>query len=366
MKRLHFEALAPVCPACRAPGAAAPLRVAAVERATTAGGDWIDLLEGMLECTNPDCLREYPVLDGVPMLVADMSGLLRSSPLHFAFREDIGPRVLSALVDGAGPDSELERLLRFLSHYAPDHYGDLDPDPCPGTAPTAPITQLVAAAVEAMGPLGALPAGPTGLPLVADLGCGVGRGSFALAAATGGLVVGVDLNLAMLQLASRALRRGRARYPVRRVGMVYSWREHPVDLPGAERVDFWMADAHALPFGDASLGLVTSLNLIDCLGDPAAHLRELDRITAPGGKLALCTPYDWSPNATAAPGWIGGHSQRATDGGASEPRARALFGGPLMPRLRLQAEVHALPWQLRVHDRSTMHYQTHLLVGGAG
>jgi hypothetical protein len=37
-----------------------------------------------------------------------------------------------------------------------------------------------------------------------------------------------------------------------------------------------------------------------------------------------------------------------------------------MPRLRLQAEVHALPWQLRVHDRSTRHYQTHLLVGGAG
>lgn len=363
MKRTHFEALAPVCPACRAPGDAAPLRVAAVEQVVEDADGWVDLIEGMLECTRTACLREYPVLDGVPLLVADLSGLLRTSPLSFAMREDLSPRVLSALVDGAGPDSELERLLRFLSHYAADHYGDLDPAPCPGTAQSSPIVGLVDAALAAAGGAPARAGG--GPPLIADLGCGVGRGSFRLAAQTGGLVVGIDLNLSMLQLASRALRRGVARYPVRRVGMAYTWRAHAVDLPGADRVDFWMADAHALPFADARFDLLTSLNLIDCLGDPATHLGELDRLLAAGGRLALATPYDWSANATAAAGWIGGHSQRAADGGAAEPRARALFGGPQMPRLRLVAEVHSLPWQLRVHDRSTMHYQTHLLVGAA-
>ena len=364
MKRLHFDALAPVCPACRTASGAAPLRVAAIERAHGEGGAWTDLLEGMLECSNAACVREYPVIDGVPLLVADLSGLLRTGPLAFLMREDLSPRVLSALVDGAGPDSELERVLRFLSHYAADHYGDLDPAPCPGTPVSSPIAGLVHAALDAVGP--GMAAADGAQLRVADLGCGVGRGSFALAARTGGLVVGVDLNLSMLQLASRALRRGMARYPVRRVGMAYTWREHPVPLAGAARVDFWMADAHDLPFADQRFDLVTSLNLIDCLGDPARHLAELDRLLVTDGRLALATPYDWSANATAAGGWIGGHSQRAADGGAAEPRARALFGGPHMPRVRLSAEVHGLPWQLRVHDRSTMHYQTHLLVGVAG
>ena len=354
MKRSHFSALRPICPACRAPGRAAPLVVAAIERSIGEGDDWQDLLEGMLECSAADCRREYPVLDGVPLLVADLSGLLRNSALHFLFREDLSPRVLSALLDGAGPDSELERLLRYLSHYAPDHFGDLDPSPCPGTPTTPPIAGLMQAAVAAM----AVPAGPA-----ADLGCGLGRGTFTLANEREGLVLGVDLNLAMLRVASRALREGRARYPVRRVGMVYTWREHPVVLPGAERVDFWLADAHNLPFEDQTFGALTSLNLIDCLGDPARHLTELDRCLAPGGGLALCTPYDWSAQVTGAEGWIGGHSQRGADGGASEPRARALFGPPWMPHLQLKAEVHALPWQVRVHDRSTMLYAAHLLVG---
>lgn len=355
MKRGHFSALRPICPACRGPGRAAPLVVAAIERAIGEGEAWVDLLEGMLECSAADCRREYPVLDGVPLLVPDLSGLLQNSALHFLFREDLSPRVLSALLDGAGPDSELERLLRYLSHYAPDHYGDQDPAPCPGTPAEAPIAALMGAAAQAMGPT----AGPA-----ADLGCGVGRGTFTLASQREGLVLGVDLNVAMLRVASRALRTGRARYPVRRVGMVYTWREHALALPGAERVDFWLADVHNLPFDDRTFGALTSLNLIDCLGDPARHLAEVDRCLDPGGRFALATPYDWSSQVTGPTGWIGGHSQRGPDGGASEPRARALFGPPWMPEMSLLHEVEALPWRVRVHDRSTMHYASHLLVGG--
>ena len=356
MKRSHFAALRPICPACRAPGRAAPLVVAAVERAIGEGDDWVDLIEGMIECSAADCRREYPVIDGVPLLVPDLSGLLQNSALHFLFREDLSPRVLSALLDGAGPDSELERLLRYLSHYAPDHYGDQDAAPCPGTPAAAPIAGLMGAAVAAMGQ-------GTGGP-AADLGCGVGRGTFTLASHREGLVLGIDLNLAMLRVASRALREGRARYPVRRVGMVYTWRDHPVALPGAERVDFWLADVHDLPFEDGRFGALTSLNLIDCLGDPARHLAEVDRCLGPGGRFALATPYDWSSQVTGPTGWIGGHSQRGADGGASEPRARALFGPPWMPQMALLHEVNALPWRVRVHDRSTMHYASHLLVGG--
>lgn len=355
MKRGHFSALRPICPACRGPARAAPLVVAAIERAIGEGDAWVDLIEGMLECSAADCRREYPVLDGVPLLVPDLSGLLQNSALHFLFREDLSPRVLSALLDGAGPDSELERLLRYLSHYAPDHYGDHDPAPCPGTPAEAPIAALMGAAAQAMGPT----AGPA-----ADLGCGVGRGTFTLASQREGLVLGVDLNVAMLRVASRALRTGRARYPVRRVGMVYTWREHALALPGAERVDFWLADVHNLPFDDRTFGALTSLNLIDCLGDPARHLAEVDRCLGPGGRFALATPYDWSAQVTGPTGWIGGHSQRGPDGGASEPRARALFGPPWMPEMSLLHEVEALPWRVRVHDRSTMHYASHLLVGG--
>lgn len=54
------------------------------------------------------------------------------------------------------------------------------------------------------------------------------------------------------------------------------------------------APLEKLPFEDGQFRLVLSTDVIEHVGDDAAVLRELARVTAPGGLLALTTPaYMW-------------------------------------------------------------------------
>ncbi len=211
------------------------------------------------------------------------------------------------------------------------------------------------------GGLGRLPDGP-----VLDLGCAVGRTTFELAARTGRRALGVDLNVAMLRVAQKVTRRGVARYPRRRVGVVFDRRELAADLPGRERADFWAADAGELPLPDGRAALVASLNVIDCVASPRDALVELARVLAPGGLALVTTPYDWSPGATPFEQWLGGHSQRHEGRGAGEPVLRALLTPDAHPAsvegLEIVAEEEALPWRLRLHDRSAVEYRVHGVV----
>ena len=170
----------------------------------------------------------------------------------------------------------------------------------------------------------------------------------------------------MLRLASAVLRQGRVRYPRRRMGVVYDRREFPVHLAGGESVDFWGADATALPFREGTFAAIVALNVLDCVGSPYDLLAALPRLLAPGGKALLTCPYDWSPGATPVEAWIGGHSQRGPARGASEPALRALLTPGAHPAaiagLRIVAEEEAVPWRVRLHDRSTVEYRVDLVV----
>jgi SAM-dependent methyltransferase len=159
------------------------------------------------------------------------------------------------------------------------------------------------------------------------------------------------------------------RYPRRRVGLVYDRRAFAVNLPGSERVDFWACDALALPLAPHTFELVAALNLLDCVSSPRDLLASLGDALAPGGRAVLSTPYDWSPAATPVEAWLGGHSQRGPSGGSAEPVLRALLtpgGHPQsVPSLELIAEAEALPWHVRLHDRSTVCYQVHAVAARA-
>ena len=198
-----------------------------------------------------------------------------------------------------------------------------------------------------------------------DIGCSVGRTSFELAARTDGLVLGIDLHLPMLRVARRVLQTGTVRYPRRRVGIVYDRREFEVAFDHAERVDFWACDAMALPFRDAGFGAAVALNVLDCTNAPRDFLERLALALKPGGTAVLSTPYDWSTGATDVQAWIGGHSQRGPDRGASEPFLRALLTEGAHPQsvsgLRILGEIAEFPWQARLHDRSIVSYATHIL-----
>ena len=208
---------------------------------------------------------------------------------------------------------------------------------------------------------GSVPSGP-----IVDVGCAVGRSSFALAERGEELVLGVDLNFAMLRLAAAVLRHGMVRYPRRRVGLVYDRREFPVSFTNCRQVDFWACDAAALPFPAGTFSLAVSLNVLDCLSAPTEFLVSLQRVLRAGGKAILTCPYDWSPAATPLEAWLGGHSQRSPSAGASETVLRTLLTPAANPNylrgLELLDECEQLPWHVRLHARSTMTYQVHLVV----
>jgi SAM-dependent methyltransferase len=105
---------------------------------------------------------------------------------------------------------------------------------------------------------------PTG-HRVLDVACGTGVVA-RLAARAGGVVAGVDLNPAMLAHA-RAL----------------------------EPRPAWLrADAVALPFPDGAFDLAICQQGLQFTSDPAAALRELRRVLAPAGRLALALWCDVS------------------------------------------------------------------------
>jgi SAM-dependent methyltransferase len=199
-----------------------------------------------------------------------------------------------------------------------------------------------------------------------DIGCSVGRGSFALAERTKDLVLGVDLNFAMLRLASEVLRRGKVKYARRRVGLVYHRREFPARFANHENVDFWACDAAALPFPAATFSLAMSMNTLDCMYDPREFLASISQALKQGGKAVVACPYDWSGSVTAMEAWLGGHSQRSPVQGSCETILRSLLTPGAHPNsidgLKLIAERDNLPWQVRLHDRSTMAYKLHMVV----
>lgn len=355
MRRRHLEALRPVCPVCRAAGGETPLVLPDARREEDG-----HVVEGTLRCPSPACQREYPVLDGIPLLIANLRAYVAGAIDQINAREDLDAATESLLGDCCGPGSSYDATRQHLSTYAWDHYGDLDPREIgpigPGSARSVLDRGLELA--------GVLPEGP-----ILDLGCAVGRTTFELATRTGRPVVGVDLGYAMLRLAARALREGRVSYPRRRVGLVYDRRDFAVRFPNREDVDFWACDALALPFPAGTFAAVVGLNVLDCVQSPHDLLAALPRLLAPGGKAILSTPYDWSPAATPVEAWLGGHSQRGETAGASEPVLRALLTPGAHPAsiegLRIVAEEPALPWRVRLHERAVVEYRVDLVVATA-
>jgi SAM-dependent methyltransferase len=114
----------------------------------------------------------------------------------------------------------------------------------------APLAAVVADAVEAA-------AGDRAL----DVACGTGALTRVLAerVAPGGEVLGCDPSEGMIAVA-------RSR---------------------GDGIEYVVAEAGALPFADGRFSVVTCQQGLQFTGDPVASLRELARVAAPGGRLAV-------------------------------------------------------------------------------
>jgi SAM-dependent methyltransferase len=139
-----------------------------------------------------------------------------------------------------------------------------------------------------------------------DVGCGTGRALPPLREAVGpeGSVIAVDLTPEMLAAAC------------------------PRSITA--RAALILADARSLPFADASADAIFAAGLVNHLPDSGAGLRELARVTRPGGLLVL-----FHPSGRAA---------------LAARHGRVLSPGELLAEGTLRRCTAATGWQLTAYD----------------
>lgn len=352
MRRSHFDMLRPICPACRGRGFSSTLTLSVIEIECEG-----DVMAGILGCH--DCGGEYPIIDGLPVIVPDVRRYVQDNLFYILARRDLTPAVESLLGDASGPGSGLDSIRQHVSSYAWDHWGDHDPQEtgkAPGDARPGGVARALASGLEMVAD--SLPEGP-----VLDIGCGAGRSVAEIAAKTGRHVLGIDISTPLARVSRRAVVDGKVAYSRRRVGLVYDPRKFDLDIPRRELMDVWICDALALPFAPETFALAVGLNMLDCLTDPRLGLAEIGRALRADGQALLSVPFDWTGHVTPVEGWIGGHSQRGPHNGGAEAILDQMLGdGPLSAGpLRREHPARELPWHVRLHERSCMHYRMQMV-----
>lgn len=275
MRHVLLERLA--CPVCRARGLSSayevdPTRVGGGDE----GGAPGELIEGYLVCLR--CRAARPVVGGTPVLPLDLDAHLAAHGNVYR-RLAIGdPRLVRLLLGRAGDGMDVVPFAEVVARYA-----DLLPPDVAPRRPPAPVDLALDAAVRE-----ARARGPA-----LEIGCGVGRGTFVLAARTGD-AVGVDRSVARVRRAIHVAIAEVFLLPA----MDGAPAEASIDLGALprDRVDFAVADPHALPFRDGAFATVV-LHRGDGDGPfedfPAARA-EAERVLTEGGDLFV--------ESTGAPG----------------------------------------------------------------
>jgi hypothetical protein len=252
------------CPACRG-----RLDVDATREAEG------ELVEGFLVCRA--CLEVRVVAAGSAVLPRDVTAHLREQGGVYRRTPLADPRIVRFVLGQAGSGVDVVPFAEVLARY-----GDLALG-ADGRALREPAPEDAGLAAH----VGALEGRPR---RALDLGTGVGRGAFVLAAVCEA-VLGVDRSAGRVRRARNvAVTEEPFRVPTP------DGTEVDVDLVRLARggADFAVADPESLPLADASFDLVVDRGA-DGRGpwpDAGAVAREVARVLAPGGRVLRREPGD--------------------------------------------------------------------------
>ena len=365
MKIHHFNQFKPICPNCSLQELGSfPLKL----QIRTQANDIVE--EGQLFCTN--CNMVYPILNGIPIIVSDPAVFIKQNLTHilwphqqsFFFQQWIG--------ENSGPTSSFEISRQYISTYGWSHYRDLDESDTEQNVSPSNLPQLAQSCSlffeQNTNETDSGVLNDSNPIKILDVGSAVGRLSIEMlrrykSNSHQALVLGIDMNFSMVALAQKIIREKRFEYAKRSIGMTYKWHSIDVSFEHMQQVDFWVADALCIPFEHRCIDHVMSCNVLDCVADPVLHLKELERIQSKRGLISLLCPYDWSGNINTSDKWIGGANQMGSLKGDTEATLRWLLSqkSPIatLRKCHIYKETPNIPWRIRLHDRSQMHYSIH-------
>lgn len=266
-----------------------------------------DVIAGTLSCKQ--CKRQYPIRDGIAYLLPEPD----SSPSGGQWRyEETG----------------------MTDRYLWSHYGDLLGIPGFGEAN-----------VNWAGLLNS-----TKLPAF-DAGCAVGRLTFEMAARSE-LAVGCDLSHGFVKSARKLATEKSLGFSLPLEGnLVEDFRVTLPDSWRTDNVEFIVADALRIPFAANTFSQISSMNLLDRVSYPLAHLYEMNRIARnKEAAFLFADPFSWSTTSTPEEAWLGGKSTGPYKGRGIDNVRNILEGkgNVLIPPWRI-TNSGSIDWQMRTH-----------------
>lgn len=289
-----------ICPACLPKEVALDLSAGREEDG--------DILSGGLFCRK--CSRRFPIRDGIAFLTPHPENPVSGGQLRY---EDPA----------------------MTGRYLWSHYGDLA-----GVADFGSANDNWAQCLST-----------DRSALSFDAGCSVGRITFEMAARSG-FAVGCDLSHGFIRTARRLAKERQLKFTLPLEGNLQE--SFQVTLPDnfpSDTVEFVLADALRIPFAADTFSKVTSMNLLDRVSYPLAHLFEMNRVA--GSKkttFLFADPFSWSVDAAPEELWLGG-TAAGTYQGRGVDNVRLLLEGKgkvLMPPWAVDAS-GSIAWKLRTH-----------------